>query len=220
MTALALKLNDLRLPDALRRHWRAWAVLGAMAALWLVAAISVGVQSVAPRPSSTGSRRPRPSSPGIRAEADRHLGDRAAAGQSAHRARAQRGDPDRAAGQSGGAPFHLAGSAADQARSLDCLTAAIYYEAATEPTDGQRGGRPGRAEPRPPPRLSHFGLRRRLRRRAPRHRLPVQLHLRRLAAPGADRDPIGSGRGRSRRRRSTAMSMRRSAGRPIITPIM
>jgi cell wall hydrolase len=35
-------------------------------------------------------------------------------------------------------PFHLRGSAADQARSLDCLTAAIYYEAATEPTDGQR----------------------------------------------------------------------------------
>src|SRR5581483_605880 len=27
---------------------------------------------------------------------------------------------------------------ADRARSLDCLTAAIYYEAATEPTDGQR----------------------------------------------------------------------------------
>ena len=37
------------------------------------------------------------------------------------------------------APFSLASaSAADRARSLDCLTAAIYYESATEPLDGQR----------------------------------------------------------------------------------
>jgi spore germination cell wall hydrolase CwlJ-like protein len=37
------------------------------------------------------------------------------------------------------APFSMAGaSAADRARSLDCLTAAIYYESATEPVDGQR----------------------------------------------------------------------------------
>ncbi len=36
-------------------------------------------------------------------------------------------------------PFKLlARSAADRERSLDCLTSAIYYEAATEPTDGQR----------------------------------------------------------------------------------
>ncbi|MGZ8347599.1 MAG: cell wall hydrolase [Allosphingosinicella sp.] len=36
-------------------------------------------------------------------------------------------------------PFVLTGSAADRQRSLECLTAAIYYEAATEPLDGQRG---------------------------------------------------------------------------------
>jgi len=36
-------------------------------------------------------------------------------------------------------PFSMANaSAADRARSLDCLTAAIYYESATEPLDGQR----------------------------------------------------------------------------------
>ena len=36
-------------------------------------------------------------------------------------------------------PFNMAGaSAADRARSLDCLTAAVYYEAASEPLDGQR----------------------------------------------------------------------------------
>ena len=51
MTALALRLNELVLPDALRRHWRAWAVLGAMAVLWLAAAISVEARTLT-RPSS------------------------------------------------------------------------------------------------------------------------------------------------------------------------
>jgi spore germination cell wall hydrolase CwlJ-like protein len=36
------------------------------------------------------------------------------------------------------APFHLAGGAVDNARALQCLTQAIYYEAASEPDDGQR----------------------------------------------------------------------------------
>lgn len=35
-------------------------------------------------------------------------------------------------------PFHLVGSGVDKARALQCLTTAIYYEAANEPTDGQR----------------------------------------------------------------------------------
>ncbi|MBB4841084.1 spore germination cell wall hydrolase CwlJ-like protein [Sphingomonas kyeonggiensis] len=35
-------------------------------------------------------------------------------------------------------PFHLAGSGVDKARALQCLTTAIYYEAANEPSDGQR----------------------------------------------------------------------------------
>jgi spore germination cell wall hydrolase CwlJ-like protein len=36
------------------------------------------------------------------------------------------------------AAFRLAGSATDKARALQCLTTAIYYEAANEPDDGQR----------------------------------------------------------------------------------
>lgn len=36
------------------------------------------------------------------------------------------------------APFVLRGSPQDKARALQCLTTAIYYEAATEPDDGQR----------------------------------------------------------------------------------
>lgn len=35
-------------------------------------------------------------------------------------------------------PFILRTGAADRERSIDCLTAAIYYEAAREPTEGQR----------------------------------------------------------------------------------
>lgn len=35
-------------------------------------------------------------------------------------------------------PFVFRGSAADRDRALQCLTSAIYYEAATEPDDGQR----------------------------------------------------------------------------------
>ena len=35
-------------------------------------------------------------------------------------------------------PFRLAGTVLDQARALQCLTTAIYYEAANEPDDGQR----------------------------------------------------------------------------------
>lgn len=35
-------------------------------------------------------------------------------------------------------PFRLAGTPADKARALQCLTTAIYYEAASEPDDGQR----------------------------------------------------------------------------------
>jgi len=35
-------------------------------------------------------------------------------------------------------PFRLAGTPNDKARALQCLTTAIYYEAASEPDDGQR----------------------------------------------------------------------------------
>jgi spore germination cell wall hydrolase CwlJ-like protein len=36
------------------------------------------------------------------------------------------------------APFRLAGTPEDKSRALQCLTTAIYYEAASEPDDGQR----------------------------------------------------------------------------------
>ena len=36
------------------------------------------------------------------------------------------------------APFQFRGSALDRARAVECLTAAVYYEAAIEPDEGQR----------------------------------------------------------------------------------
>jgi len=135
MTALALKLNDLRLPETVRRNWRAWAVLGAMLALWLAAALSVTLQSVAPgrevEPTSPELARIRAAATATSATALRQVAPTTALALNAAIPVSQQLNP-------AAAPFHLRGSAADQARSLDCLTAAIYYEAATEPTDGQR----------------------------------------------------------------------------------
>ena len=139
MTALALRLDQFAWPDALRRHWRAWAVLGAMAALWLAAAVSVGIRSVYPQPELERVAPVSPELARIRAEAEatsatalRQVNPLTALALNAAIPIAQQANP-------AARPFHLLGSAADRARSLDCLTAAIYYEAATEPTDGQRG---------------------------------------------------------------------------------
>jgi len=135
MTALALKLDDWRLPENFRQNWRAWAVLGAMAALWLVAAVSVAIQSVAPGPavetSSPELARIRAAATATSATALRQVAPTTALALNAAIPVSQQLNP-------AAAPFHLRGSPADQARSLDCLTAAIYYEAAREPVDGQR----------------------------------------------------------------------------------
>jgi len=139
MTALALTPDQLAVPEGLRRHWRAWAVLGAMALLWLAAAISVGIRSVSPPPETGHAAAASPELVRLRAEAEatsatalRQVNPLTALALNAAIPISQQANP-------AAAPFHLAGNAADRARSLDCLTAAIYYEAATEPTDGQRG---------------------------------------------------------------------------------
>jgi spore germination cell wall hydrolase CwlJ-like protein len=137
MTALALKLTALRLPAAMREHWRAIAVLGTMAALWLVAGLSVAMQSFAPEPEL----------PGGAVTVQQRL-RAAAAATSATELKAVSANnalainaaiPIENLANPSARPFTLAGaSAADRLRSLDCLTAAIYYEAAREPLNGQR----------------------------------------------------------------------------------
>ena len=139
MATLAPRLNELALPETLRRHWQAWAVLGLMAALWLAAAVAVGIRSAAPPPEVEHAAPPAPVLASLRAQAEatsatalRQVNPLTAVALNAAIPIADLANP-------AARPFHLAGSAADRARSLDCLTAAIYYEAATEPTDGQRG---------------------------------------------------------------------------------
>jgi spore germination cell wall hydrolase CwlJ-like protein len=137
MTALALEQPGLAVPDLIRRHWGAWTVLGAMVALWLVALVAVAVQSSIPRPAAE------PIAPSDLA-ALRQVAAQTSATQIRQLA------PDNAIAinaaipvanllNPAARPFTLAlASAADRLRSLDCLTAAIYYEAATESIEGQR----------------------------------------------------------------------------------
>ncbi|HEV7661787.1 MAG TPA: cell wall hydrolase [Allosphingosinicella sp.] len=127
------------LVPAIRRNWRALLVCAVMAALWLAAAISLaGAGGLASGPG-------RSAAPAI---AQARLQARAAE-MSATQIRTDIAPESAVAINAAipvveGAnppapPFSLANaSAADRARSLECLTVAIYYESATEPTDGQR----------------------------------------------------------------------------------
>ncbi len=88
---------------------------------------------------------------------------------------------------------------------------------------GKRGRparrRPGRAQPGPPPGLAEQRLRRRLSGAdARRRRLPVHLHLRRLARLSARRHRLGAGAGARRRGARRPHSMPASACRPITIP--
>ena len=51
MTAIALETTSINVPDALRRDWRAWLVLAAMAALFAVTVAGIVSESIAPRPA-------------------------------------------------------------------------------------------------------------------------------------------------------------------------
>jgi len=133
MTAIALPYQSL--PSALRRHWRTTAVIAAMAALWLVAAVAIVRSGLEPQS-------PIATTPAAQARLQA-----TAAAMSATQLKQVSVDsalainaavPIANAANPAAAPFRLAASPADRARSLDCLTAAIYYEAAREPLDGQR----------------------------------------------------------------------------------
>ena len=87
------------------------------------------------------------------------------------------------------------GTDEERARAIDCLAAAMLYEAGDD-TDGREGGRAGRAQPRAPPRLPQDDLRRGVPGVGPLDRLPVHLHLRRRAR-AAIAGPTPPGRARA-----------------------
>ena len=224
MTALALKRPPCACPRRSAQHWRALAVLGTMAALVAGRArLSVAMQGLAAEPELPGRRAPTRRRQRLQAAAAATSATQLKAdlGRTA-RWRSTRRSRSPSLANPAARPVHPRRRERRRPAALARLPDRRHLlrggeRAARRPARG----RPGGAEPRPPSGLSQDGLRRRLRRRAALDRLPVQLHLRRLAAARRRWPAIGSGaRGRRRRRRSTAMSMRRSAGRPIITPIM
>jgi spore germination cell wall hydrolase CwlJ-like protein len=133
MTAISLPFQSLS--PALLRHWRTAAVVAAMAALWLVAAVAIVSTGLHPdlTPASTPAAQARLQATAAAMSATRlqQVSVDSALAINASVPIANAANP-------AAAPFRLAASPADRARSLDCLTAAIYYEAAREPLDGQR----------------------------------------------------------------------------------
>ena len=144
-TLPALRLPALRLPALRRptmpeaRHWLAGIVLATTAALYLVAGLSIG----ALQPASTAAHANVPGSiqqalPTGAPPAPEPLQFRTdVSPQDAVALNAAiplSTDPNPAA-----RPYREAfATPADHTRAVECLTAAVYYEAAMEPVDGQR----------------------------------------------------------------------------------
>ena len=122
------------------RNWAMLLVCVALAALWFAAALAL-VQS-GRSAAVSGARGAAPAVQPIarlqaRAEAMTATQIRQISAESAEAINAS--VPVQGGANPAAVPFSMANaSAADRARSLDCLTAAVYYESATEPLDGQR----------------------------------------------------------------------------------
>ncbi len=122
------------------RHWAMLLVCVTLAALWFAAAFAL-VQS-GRHVAISGARGAAPAVQPLarlqaRAEAMTATEVRQISAESAEAINAS--VPVQAGANPAAVPFSIANaSAADRARSLDCLTAAVYYESATEPLDGQR----------------------------------------------------------------------------------
>ncbi len=140
MTALAQQLPALALPAAVRAHWRVALLVAAMLVLWVFAGVNLVLNGSGPGFNTPQARAavPRTEAARLRQRASQMgaLQLKQIAPQDALALNAAR--PISNSANPAAQPFNLLGSAADRARSLECLTAAIYYEAALESADGQR----------------------------------------------------------------------------------
>ena len=220
MTAIALERTSWNLPELARRNWRAGAVVALMAVLFVFAVLGVAKQAVSPRiqldppGSPNGIASLRAAVPQTSATALRQIAPESAVQINADIPISNLANPP-------ARPFLLGGSSpADRLRSLDCLTAAIYYEAAREPTEGQRAvaqvvlnrvRHP--AYPSTVCGVVFEGARRYT-------GCQFSLLLRRLAAARPDARLLGAGAGRRRTGAERLCPRPGRAGRPIITPIM
>jgi hypothetical protein len=138
MLSSTVALPALDSPASPKRHWPAAILLGVALFLWLVAGFSLaGLE--APRSAAHASiPNGRIMIPGLGtppAPEPMRLRDVAPQDALAINAAVPVSDLPNPAAR----PFKVRfGSEADRLRALECLTAAVYYEAATEPLDGQR----------------------------------------------------------------------------------
>lgn len=140
MTALASKLPALALPAAVRAHWRVAIMVAAMLVLF-ASAISGLVLNGSGRgfDSPAGREAADPAVQQIRAVAARTSATQLRAIAPLDALALNASIPVSNLANPAARPFILnAASEADRLRSIECLTAAIYYEAAREPVDGQR----------------------------------------------------------------------------------
>jgi spore germination cell wall hydrolase CwlJ-like protein len=130
----------MSVPALVRAHWRAAMLVAAMLVLFVFAGISLAVNGSGRGFNSPLSRAVAPpaATAQLRAQAEQMSATqlKQIAPQDALALNAS--IPISNAANPAARPFLLNGTPADRARSLDCLTAAIYYEAALEPLDGQR----------------------------------------------------------------------------------
>ena len=130
----------MSVPALVRAQWRAAMLVAAMLVLFVFAGISLAVNGSGRGFNSPLSRTVAPPAAAaqLRAQAEQMSATqlKQIAPQDALALNAS--IPISNAANPAARPFLLSGTPADRARSLDCLTAAIYYEAALEPIDGQR----------------------------------------------------------------------------------
>ena len=141
MTAIAQTLPASPVLAAVREHWRVAILVAAMLALWVFAGISLALHGGGPGFDSPASRAglPTPAAERLRRQAEAMSATQLKQIAPVDAIAWNAAFPVSNAANPAARPFRLGSSSeADRTRSLDCLTAAIYYEAALEPRDGQR----------------------------------------------------------------------------------
>ncbi|WP_284734705.1 cell wall hydrolase [Sphingosinicella terrae] len=140
MTSLALKDDTLPLAAVLRAHWRAALLLAAMLVLFVFAGARLVLHGSGPGfDSPAGAQVSTPEAERLRARAATMSATQLRPIAPTDALAVNAAIPVESGSNPAARPFSLAGvEQADRARSLECLTAAIYYEAARETTDGQR----------------------------------------------------------------------------------
>ena len=139
MTTARLALPALRLPPMPHfRHWLAMLVLVTGGALYLIAGLSLATLQPGATPALANVSRGMPLIPGLGTPPQPEpLQFRDVAPQDAVAINAA--VPISDAPNPAARPYNIAfASVADRARAVDCLTAAVYYEAAIESAGGQR----------------------------------------------------------------------------------